>query len=188
MSTKTRLLSAAAFAVLSLVGCALSPVEKSAHPLLGSSPGVNPSARAKFGDPPEYEVRDRQVTVEDERILVRAAELLADESVWNKNDDRLCVDDESAGKRSLFCALHAASVQVLGSYDHRRVALQEVRFAVIDVTRGQELEHRLMGFNNLPQTRIEDIKGVLATALARVRARLSPEKVVIKGARVELNA
>ena len=45
-----------------------------------------------------------------------------------------------------------ACIDVLGNYDHRRVALQEVRFAVEDATRGQDFEHRLRDFNNLPQT------------------------------------
>lgn len=139
-----------------------------------TSPGSpDPRARERFGDPAQYEVRGRPVSAEDERIVVRAAELLADESVWNRNDDRRCADDESKGQRSLFCALHAASIQVLGSYDHRRVALQEVRFAIEEATRGREMEHRLMDFNNLPQTRFQDIQSVLATARDRLRKRLS---------------
>jgi len=61
---------------------------------------------------------------------------------------------------------------VLGNYDHRRVALQEVRFAIEEVSGGREFEHRLMDFNNLPQTRFADIKRVLAIARERVAARL----------------
>ena len=137
------------------------------------SPAPDPSAREQFGDPAEYEVRDRAVTVADQKILLRAAELLADESAWNRNDDRRCDDDEAAGKRSLFCALQAASVEVLGSYDHRRVALQEVRFAIEEATRGQDFEHRLRDFNNQPQTSFDDMKAVLTTALARVDSRLA---------------
>ncbi len=133
----------------------------------------DPRARERFGDPAQYEVRDRPVSSEDERILLRAAELLANEGAWNRSDDRRCADDESNGKRSLFCALHAASIQVLGSYDHRRVALQEVRFAIEERTAGREMEHRLMDFNNLPQTRLDDLKSVLAAALDQVRKRLS---------------
>jgi hypothetical protein len=71
---------------------------------------------------------------------MRADELLRDESVWNRDDDRQCDDDESTGKRSLFCALRKACVDALGVYDHRRVALQEVRFAVEQVTEGKKLE------------------------------------------------
>lgn len=84
------------------------------------------------------ERRDQPVTPDDVRILLRADELLKDESVWNRNDDRECEDDEATGKRSLFCALHRASIDILGAYDHRRVALQEVRFAVEDATSDQD--------------------------------------------------
>lgn len=134
--------------------------------------------RDKFGDPAQYEVRDLPVTVKDLQTLERASELLGSESAWNRNDDRRCADDEAMDKRSLFCALQRASADVYGSHDpykvadHRRVALQEVRFAVEEATRGRELNHRLMDFNNLPETTFADIKQVLAQATARVRARL----------------
>ncbi len=115
----------------------------------------------------------RAVTDQDLRILLRADELLPDESAWNRSDDRVCNDDESTGKRSLFCALHKACVEVVGVYDHRRVALQEVRFVVEEATRGRELEHRLRDYNNLAETRFSDIKSILAAAIKRVRERLN---------------
>ena len=118
------------------------------------------------------ERRDQPVTNDDLRILLRADELLKDESLWNRRDDRECEDDEASGKRSLFCALQKACIDILGAYDHRRVALQEVRFAVEDATRGQEFEHRLRDFNNLPTTRLADIKRVLQVATSRVQSRL----------------
>ena len=121
---------------------------------------------------PQLEQRDQPVTADDLAILVRAEALLRDDSVWNRKDDRECKDDEATGKRSLFCALQKACIDVLGLYDHRRVALQEVRFAVEDATRGRDFEHRLRDFNNLPETRLEDIKKVLQVAKERVRARL----------------
>src|SRR6266545_2037772 len=83
-----------------------------------------------------------------------------------------CDDDEATGKRSLFCALQKACIDVLGAYDHRRVALQEVRFAVEDATRGQDFEHRLRDFNNLPTTKLSDVKKVLHIAMDRVKSRL----------------
>ena len=120
----------------------------------------------------ELEQRDQPVSTEDLRILQRAGELLKDESVWNRKDDRECDDDEATGKRSLFCALQKACIEVLGAYDHRRVALQEVRFAVEDATRGRNFEHRLRDFNNLPTTRLADIRKVLQVATDRVKSRL----------------
>jgi len=121
---------------------------------------------------PDLERRDQPVTNEDLRILLKTAELLKDESVWNRKDDRDCDDDEATGKRSLFCALQKACIEVLGVYDHRRVALQEVRFAVEEATRDQNFEHRLRDFNNLPTTRLADIKRVLQVATDRVKSRL----------------
>ena len=121
---------------------------------------------------PELERRDQPVTNDDLRILLKAEELLKNESVWNRKDDRECGDDEATGKRSLFCALQKACIDVLGAYDHRRVALQEVRFAVEDATRGQDFEHRLRDFNNLPTTRLTDVQRVLRVATDRVKSRL----------------
>lgn len=140
---------------------------------------VPAQSRDKFGDPAQYEVRDLPVTAQDLQTLERAAALLGSESAWNRNDDRRCADDEAMDKRSLFCALQRASADVYGSHDpykisdHRRVALQEVRFAVEEATRGRELNHRLMDFNNLPETTLADVQRVLAQATTRVRARLS---------------
>lgn len=121
---------------------------------------------------PELERRDRAATADDVRILKKAAELLKDDTAWNRSDDRECKDDEATGKRSLFCALQQACIDVLGTYDHRRVALQEVRFAVEDATRGKNFEHRLRDFDNLPTTRLADVKAVLQVATDRVKSRL----------------
>ncbi|MGN6512544.1 MAG: hypothetical protein ACTHKZ_03095 [Lysobacteraceae bacterium] len=51
------------------------------------------------------------------------------------------------------------------------MALQEVRFAIEDVA-GRDFEHRLMDFNNLPETSFQDVKRVIAIARERVSARL----------------
>lgn len=120
---------------------------------------------------PAYEDRDQPVSVEDLEILDKADALLPNESAWNRRDTREC--PAGATTLSLFCALQEASVEVLGDYDHRRSALQEVRFAIEDVTKGREFEHRLMDFNNLPETRFIDVKHVLAAARAKVAARLA---------------
>lgn len=118
-----------------------------------------------------HERRNQPVTVEDLRILEKADAYLKDESAWNRKDDRQCDDDKANGKWSLSCALDIACIEELGQYDHTRVALQEVRFVVEEVTAGRQFEGRLMGFNNLPETRFEDIKRVLRLARERVAAR-----------------
>jgi hypothetical protein len=119
-----------------------------------------------------HERPNQPATAEDLRILEKADALLKDESAWNRDDDKLCDDDKASGRWSLYCAVATASIEVLGTYDHTRVALQEVRFAVEEASPGRQFEGRLMGFNNLPETRFDDIKRVLRTARARLAARV----------------
>ena len=120
----------------------------------------------------ELERRDGPVQPEDLEVLLRAELLLSSAAAWNDEDDRVCVDDERAARRSLFCALHQASLDVTGAYDHRRPALQEVRFAIEDATGGRAFEHRLRDFNNLPATDFDAVAQVLRTARERVAVRL----------------
>ncbi len=120
----------------------------------------------------QQERRDNPVTQEDILILNGALALLSEESAWNRADDRVCEDDESKGVRSLFCALQKANIDILGEYDHRRVALQEVRFAIQDATNNRRFEHRLRDFNNLPETTLSDIRSVLEVATEKVALRL----------------
>ena len=118
----------------------------------------------------QEEDRTPAVSGQDLAILRRAKELLPDEAHWNRHDDRNCPPE--ATTYSLFCALHKASFEVLGAYDHRRAALQEVRFSIEAVTKGREFEHRLMDFNNLPETNLADVQRVLDMAVEKVQARL----------------
>ena len=131
-----------------------------------------PGAAAASEVAPE-ERRDQRVTLEDLHILVRADEILATPAVWNRHDTRECNPTDTTW--SVFCALQKASLEVLGEYRHRAVALQEVRFAVEEATRGIELQHRLMDYNNMPSTRFEDVKALLRVATERVRARLAAQ-------------
>ena len=123
---------------------------------------------------PAYEERGQPVSIEDLEILDRADQLLANETIWNRNDTREC--PSGASTLSLYCALYAACTEVLGTYDHRRVAIQEVRFGIESVSGGREFEHRLMDFNNLPETTFSDVKKVLALARANVATRLTKSK------------
>ena len=81
----------------------------------------------------ELERRDQPATEEDLQILKRADEILSSPAVWNRHDTRACKPEDKTW--SLFCAMDKASLDVLGEYHHREVALQEVRFAVEDVTK-----------------------------------------------------
>jgi hypothetical protein len=125
---------------------------------------------------PELEKRDQAVDEQDLLILNRASKILSSEAKWNRKDDRVCKPNHRTW--SLFCSLQKASIEILGEYQHRRVAMQEVRFAIEDVTNGREFEHRLMDYNNLPTTKFEDIRKILKMATAKVAARLRQKKRV----------
>jgi len=117
--------------------------------------------------------RHRPVDEVDLAILDDAMTRLVDPELWDRADDRQCSpDDETV---SLFCALQFASEAVVGEYQHRRTAIQEVRFAIEDFTGGRDFEHRLMDFNNLPETSLDDVRQVLAMARDRVRDRLAEQ-------------
>jgi hypothetical protein len=72
--------------------------------------------------------------------------------------------------------MEQASLDILGEYRHRDVALQEVRFAVEDATKGIEFEHRMMDYNNLANTTFDDIKNILSLATRRVSNRLKAQE------------
>ena len=113
--------------------------------------------------------------------------------MWNRHDDRVCDDDEASGKRSLFCALQKAAREILGEYQHRNVALQEVRFVIQDATRDRQTEmvirslrrfsvpHRLMDFNNLPETRFEDVSEYYESRANASQRGLSPSNDPSRG-------
>jgi hypothetical protein len=123
----------------------------------------------------ESERRDQPVTKEDLLILKRADEILSDETKWNRNDTRICKPEDKTW--SLFCALQKACVELVGEYQHRRAAIQEVRFVIEEVADITKLGgHRLMGYNNLATTQFKDIKKVLKTATDKVAARLNEKK------------
>lgn len=117
------------------------------------------------------ESRMRAVDQADLEIIDRASALLSRAEDWDRADDRECGPADI--ELSLFCALKRASEEVLGSYEHRRTALQEVRFAIEDARPGVEYEHRLQGFNNEPSTTFADVKSVLSTARSRIADRLA---------------
>lgn len=117
--------------------------------------------------------RTRVADREDLAIIDRARALLSSTAAWDRHDDRTC----PTGKKqlSLFCALKRASLDTLGVYEHRRTALQEVRFALEDATRGRQYEHRLQDFNNDPATHLNDVWAVLDTARKSVADRLTKQ-------------
>jgi hypothetical protein len=111
-------------------------------------------------------------TADDLRLLQRASELLSSPARWDRHDTRICLPTAKA--LSLFCALQKASFDLFHEYRHRAIALEEVRFAIEDVTDGREFSHRLKDFNNLPSTTFRDVTTVLTIATHRIRTRLPP--------------
>jgi hypothetical protein len=114
--------------------------------------------------------RARPVDMADLAVLEKADAILAGPDVWDRADDRDCAETDT--RWSLFCALHRASIEVTGEYEHRRTALQEVRFSIEEIRPGVEYGHRLMEFNNEEATTFDEVKDVLETATSRVRERL----------------
>ena len=105
------------------------------------------------------------------RILNRAAQLLPDEAHWNRADTRDCPARQS--KLSLYCALRQATAEVMGESSHRTTAMEEVRALIEAKVGSPDYQHRLMGYNNDPSTRLSDIHALLKTAAERLEQRLA---------------
>ena len=108
----------------------------------------------------------------DLRIIQRADSILSDPSKWNKQDDRECIDDITNGKFSLFCSLYKASFDIAGEYIHRRSAMQIVRFTLEKYENDRVKEHRLMDWNNHPDTTFKEVKEVLKESMEAVKRQL----------------
>ncbi len=108
----------------------------------------------------------------DFKIIQRADFILSDSSKWNKQDDRKCNDDIANGKYSLFCSLYKASIDIAGEYIHRRPAMQIVRFTLEKYENGRVKEHRLMEWNNHPDTKFDEVKKVLRESIETIKQQL----------------
>jgi len=106
----------------------------------------------------------------DALILRRAAVLLASPEAWDRGEQRSC--SEKAGRLTLYCALRRASLEEVGSFRHRRPALQLVRIEIGHLRPQASYEHRLSGFNSDPDVTFADLHRLLAASLARVEAEL----------------
>jgi hypothetical protein len=107
---------------------------------------------------------DRQVrpTKSDIAIITRALELIPNENVWNKNDNRQCPAGQI--KLSLFCALQNATTEISGGVHYRQPALQAVREVLNTVDAKRIKTHRIMDYNNHPETTLSEIHAVLRNA------------------------
>ncbi len=111
-----------------------------------------------------------RITEDDVLIIQTARSLLGEESQWAHHEETQC--NLKAAAWTLFCALQKASYDVLGEFQLRRPALEEVR-VVVEQLAGQTFERRLIDFNNRPATSFEDIQKALDIALERIKARLA---------------
>jgi hypothetical protein len=109
-------------------------------------------------------------TNDDIRIIDRSIALLA-AGTWNKNDDRTCPPNPR--RWSMFCALMQATEEVSGDIHYRQPALQAVREVLNEVGGSRLGKHRLMDYNNHPDTTLEEIHDLLRAAQARLKRRLS---------------
>lgn len=120
----------------------------------------------------ERENRNLEFDSLDLKIVERADAILSDETKWHKQDDRRCEDDIENGKFSLFCALYNASLEVASEYEHRRPSMQQVRFTLWKYENGRVVNHRLMDWNNHPDTTFEEIKKVLKESIDEIKWKL----------------
>lgn len=105
-------------------------------------------------------------------IIQRADSILSSPSIWNKQDDRECSDDMAMGHYSLYCALYKASLDITGVYVHRKAAMQIVRFTLEKYDNGRVINHRLMDWNNHPDTTFDEVKKVLRESIQTVKQQL----------------
>lgn len=139
----------------------------------GDAAGWTVSERAAISAmKPLLESRKLPADETDLKIVERADALLPRPAVWNRHGTRDC--PEGAATLSLFCALHDAAIALTGKFQPYRTGLQAVRFAIRDAA-GDDLDHPLTDYNNLPSTSFGDIKMILHTAEAHLRTRLDKQ-------------
>lgn len=102
----------------------------------------------------------------DREIVRRASTILSSESVWNRNDTRVC--RPSATSWSIYCAMEKATIEVTGGFSHRRPALEVVRVLVDQRSAGRQYNHRLMDWNNDSRTSFGDVRSLFVEARSRM--------------------
>jgi hypothetical protein len=108
-------------------------------------------------------------TEDDIRIIQRAISLIPSREAWNKEDTRQCPPGQA--KLSLFCAMMQATTEVSGGVHYRQPAMQAVREVLNEVGVGRFKLHRIMDYNNHPDTTLEEIHALLTMAERKLKAR-----------------
>jgi hypothetical protein len=116
-------------------------------------------------------VANRQLppTKDDIAIVQRAIALIPSKEVWNKEDNRQCPPGQA--KISLFCAMMQATTEISGGVHYRQPAMQAVREVLNEVGGDRVKLHRIMDYNNHPDTTLEEIHALLKRAEAKLSAR-----------------
>lgn len=112
------------------------------------------------------------VSETDLEILHETRGFLSETSKWSQVEETQC--DLEAEALTLFCALQKASFDVSDDFLLRRPALEEVRYAIDELSE-TSLDRRLIDFNNLETTDLSDIYKVIDMALVRIQARLDAQ-------------
>jgi hypothetical protein len=111
-------------------------------------------------------------TTQDIAIIERAIALLPSAALWNKNDNRECPPGQR--KLSMFCALMQATAELSGGVHYRQPALQAVREVLNTVDASRIKTHRIMDYNNHPDTTLKEIHDLLRTASAKLDRDIRP--------------
>lgn len=112
------------------------------------------------------------LTKVDLKIFKQAQKILQKEAFWNKKDDRKCEDDITNNKYSFFCALQKASVDIEKAYNHRNGAMQLIRNLIQERYPKRKWEHRFKDFNNMEETKFNDIVSILEQAIKITEEKL----------------
>ncbi len=107
---------------------------------------------------------------DDLAIIDRAIALLPSPQAWNKNDNRQCPAGQP--KLSMFCALTQATAEIAGGNHYRQPAMQAVREELNLVDAKRINTHRIMDYNNHPDTTLEEIHALLRKAKGRVQQQI----------------
>lgn len=114
--------------------------------------------------------RNRPVDQQDLEIIETATLMLSQRRNWDHAEQHSCLPpDRYFG---LSCALRFASHLRTRAYEHRRTAIQEVRFAIREISGKVSYEHEIDDFNDAATTRHEDVLKVLGVAHRRISKRL----------------
>lgn len=111
----------------------------------------------------KYEKRQEALNV-----LENSLNYLSCEDCWNQKDDRLCEDDSSKKKYSLFCALYQSQLDINGKYRHRGLVMKTIR-KILRSRTYQRYPHIIRDYNNLDSTSLKDIKGVIEESIKVIR-------------------